>query len=54
MADGQDVYIRNVDRAVWQAVRIEALKRRVPVGQLVTEILRAWLDQRQGREEAIR
>ena len=45
------IFLRGVSEALWQSIRIEALKRRAPVGQLVSEILRAWLDQRQGKEE---
>lgn len=44
--------IRGVSAPVWRQIRAEAVRRNVPVGQLVTEILRAWLDQQQGREDA--
>ena len=44
------IFLRGVSEALWQAIRIEALRRNVPVGQLVSDILRAWLDQQRGKE----
>lgn len=34
---------RGVDADLWHRVRMEALKRRVTMGELLNEILREWL-----------
>lgn len=41
--DRINLHVRDVDAAAWQALRVEALKRRQPVGQLLSEVLREWL-----------
>ena len=38
--------IRGVDPNLWHEVRVEAVKRKLPVGALLNEILRAWLERR--------
>lgn len=35
--------VRGVDPDLWRDVRLEALKRRLTMGQILTEILREWL-----------
>ena len=45
----RDVYVRKMDEDVWQAIRIEAIKRGITVGQLVTLWLRERLEQEQER-----
>lgn len=41
--------IRNVDRDLLLQVRLESVRRGVPIGELVNEALRQWLErQRQG------
>ena len=42
--------IRGVSAPVWRQIRAEAVRRNVPVGQFVSDILRAWLDQQRGKE----
>jgi hypothetical protein len=36
--------IRGVDPDLWHAVRVEALKRKLTAGEMLNEILRAWLE----------
>ena len=51
MPSANRLTIRGIDRDTYHQVQMEALKRRVPVGQLVSEILRAWLDDgRKGKD----
>lgn len=36
--------IRGVDPELWHRVRVEALKRKQTAGEMLNEILAAWLD----------
>ena len=44
------IFLRGVPEDLWQAIRIEALKRQVTVGQLVTAWLRERLEAEKGEE----
>lgn len=47
------VAIRGMDARLWQDVRIEALRRHVPIRQIVEEALRDWLEkQQQGTDKS--
>ena len=47
--------IRNVDRDIWRQFRAEAVRRGVPVGALLTEVISQWLSkQRSVRDADIR
>jgi hypothetical protein len=35
--------VRGIDPELWHRLRVEALKRKLPVGALLNEILREWL-----------
>ncbi len=43
-AEGVNVHVRGVDEEVWKQMRIQALKEDRPVGDLVNEALRAYLE----------
>lgn len=36
-----NVHIRGIDPDVWQELRVEAVKRGIPVGKLIEELWRA-------------
>lgn len=38
------IMLRGVDPDLWHQVRIEAVKRKLTLGALLNEILRAWLE----------
>lgn len=44
--DGGKIGIRNVDPDVWRRVKAAAVEMNVPLGQLVTEIFKQWLQTR--------
>ena len=39
------IHVRDVDAATWRELRAEAVRRDLPVGQLLSEVIRAWLAQ---------
>lgn len=41
--DRTNIHVRDVDAATWRAIRAEAVRRGVPVGQLLSQVLREWL-----------
>lgn len=36
--------VRGVEADLWQALRVEAVKRRLSIGSLLNEIIRDWLE----------
>lgn len=48
--DRKDIFIRNLDPRLYHQLRIEALRRSVPVAALVNEAIREWLANRAVRD----
>lgn len=44
MNNDDGVRIRNLDRAVWRRFRAIAVQDGVTVGQLLTQVLREWIE----------
>jgi hypothetical protein len=40
-----NIHVRDVDTATWRELRAEAVRRGVPVGQLLSQAIREWLAQ---------
>ena len=42
-------WVRNLDAQVWHELRVEAFRRRLLVGVLLTRIIREWLEKERGK-----
>lgn len=45
------INVRGVPAYIWDALHIEAVRRHTPIGALLTEALRAWLEANTGGAE---
>ena len=42
-------WVRNLDAQVWHELRVEAFRRRILVGVLLTRIISEWLQKERGK-----
>lgn len=42
-ASTRDTYIRNLDNELYHRVRVTAVERGVPIGQIINEAMQMWL-----------
>jgi hypothetical protein len=40
----EQINVRGLDPDLWRALRVESVRRGVPIGVLLNAIIRAWLD----------
>ena len=45
-----NAHVRGLPADLWQAIRLEAVKRRRTLGNIVTEALRLWLEANSAKE----